>query len=440
MAVHFGTDGIRGRFGDTLTIDTAYRLGRFFGGAGFPSPKTIYIGRDTRESGEDLSKALIKGILQEGGTVLDLGVTSTPSISFALMTQKADFGIMISASHNPYYDNGLKVFAPSGEKLAHEIELSAEAFINGDIDPKDALVGVYKKADELKQSYLDYIQSRVHGDFSKLKILADFANGSACAVAPGLFERFGIHADILAKDPNGKNINNRCGSTHMEALREKFLQGNYDLGVCFDGDADRFLAIASDGRLIDGDALIYLGALALKRQGKLKGDAVVITVMSNFGLRKALTEAGIDFRIVSVGDKYVQACLKEEGLCIGGEQSGHVIYYEDLNTGDGLLSMAHLLEIITQYPDVYARLSDFVVYPQELQNVAFASRDELNEALQSPRLKSAIEKAEKTLGEDGRVLVRASGTETLLRVMVEANDRAICHKMVDNIVTAIRGH
>ncbi len=437
MTRYFGTDGIRGRALIELTEDIAYRIGRYIGQYPNGHPNTILISRDTRESGEALLSALKEGVLKSGGTLLDEGVSTTPSVSYLVEANHYDYGIMISASHNPYTDNGIKLFAPSGEKLAEAIEEEIEDYIDSKDDYLPIKEGKYVYSPELKEQYLNFLSSQYEGE-RKVKVLCDLANGSASMVAPALFAKLGVDATFINASPDGKNINNHCGSTHMEGLEELFAKGGYDLAFAFDGDADRCLAIDKSGRLIDGDAEIYLGALGLKANNQLNGNKVVITVMSNFGLRKALDELEIGYEIVSVGDKYVQAKLKEDHLSVGGEQSGHVIFSASLNTGDGLLTAIKMLNVYENQPDVYAELPKLHVYPQNLVNIRFPSKEESDQALANEAVKKAIEKAEKKLGSDGRLLVRTSGTEPLLRVMAEHLDEATCVSAVAEVVNTIK--
>ena len=405
MTRYFGTDGIRGQAFSELTEETAYRIGRYIGQYPDGHPNTILISRDTRESGEALLEAIKRGVLKSGGTLLDEGVSTTPSVSFLVEANHYDYGIMISASHNPYSDNGIKLFVPTGEKLAEQ--------------------------------YLAFLCSNFNGQ-KGVRVLCDLANGSASMVAPSLFAKLGLDATFINASPNGRNINDHCGSTHMEGLAELFAQGGYDLAFAFDGDADRCLAIDKSGRMIDGDAEIFLGALSLRKEGKLKGGKVVMTVMSNFGLRKALDDLGIGYEIVSVGDKYVQAKLKECGLSVGGEQSGHVIFAYSLNTGDGLLTAIKLLNIYSSQPSVYAELPKLKVYPQSLVNIRFSNKEECDGALLNPAVQKAMKEAESILGADGRLLVRTSGTEPLLRVMAEHLDEATCRRSVSLVVNTIK--
>lgn len=437
MTRYFGTDGIRGQAFSELTEETAYRIGRYIGQYPDGHPNTILISRDTRESGEALLEAIKRGVLKSGGTLLDEGVSTTPSVSFLVEANHYDYGIMISASHNPYSDNGIKLFAPTGEKLAEAIEEAIEDYIDSKEDYLPVKEGKYLYSPDLKEQYLAFLCSNFNGK-KGVRVLCDLANGSASMVAPSLFAKLGLDATFINASPNGRNINDHCGSTHMEGLAELFAHGDYDLAFAFDGDADRCLAIDKSGRMIDGDAEIFLGALSLREEGKLKGGKVVITVMSNFGLRKALDDLGIGYEIVSVGDKYVQAKLKECGLSIGGEQSGHVIFASSLNTGDGLLTAIKLLNIYSSQPSVYAELPKLKVYPQSLVNIRFSNKEECDGALLNPAVQKAMKEAESILGADGRLLVRTSGTEPLLRVMAEHLDEATCRRSVSLVVNTIK--
>ena len=439
MSRYFGTDGVRGRFGTTLTVEIAYRIGRFIGGYGFEKPTRILLARDTRESGVALSEALVRGIVESGGTVYDLGVSSTPSVSHLVRKHGFDYGIMVSASHNPYHDNGIKVFAGTGEKLSSDIEERIEDFIDLTDVPAGVGGGKHVLSDDLRDEYIAWLAGKASPALNGLHVLADLANGSATAIAPKLFEKLGLVATYIGNEPTGRNINEKCGSTHIDSLQAKFLEGEYDLGLSFDGDADRFMAIAPGGRVIDGDAQIFLSSLAMREEGTLSQNRVVITVMSNFGLRKALTGEGIGFDIVSVGDKYVQARLKEAGLSLGGEQSGHVIYLDELNTGDGFLSALHMMNLFVDHPEIFKKIELLRVYPQILENLRLESKQAIAEAMDNPQVKETMERVSASLGERGRLLVRPSGTEPLLRVMAEALDEDECRRAVEDVIEAIKG-
>ena len=442
MGKYFGTDGVRGIANDKLTSRLAYRIGRFLGQ--YPNGKKtkILIGRDTRLSGTMLDCALISGVTSSGGDVYELGVTTTPSISYLVSSGDFDFGVMISASHNPFFDNGIKIFSPNGEKCPNEIELEIEKYIDSDNDylplPKNAGLGRLIIAQKEVEKYLDYVASKASGDYSKIRAIIDCANGSASVTAKRVFiDRLGLNADIIFDQFDGTNINNNCGSTHLENLKMKVKNGGYDLGIAFDGDADRCLFVDEEGNEVDGDMTMFVNAMYLKKQNKLIDNKIVITVMSNLGLKKVLEQKGIAYEEVSVGDKYVQAKLKEKHLSLGGEQSGHVIFNEDLNTGDGMLTAIHTLNVMcTENASLKQLKADFVKYPQVLQNVGVSNKEAI---MENEDLKNLIKTLEADLNGDGRILVRPSGTEQLVRVMVEAKSIDICKDVAAKLVSFING-
>ena len=442
MGKYFGTDGVRGIANDKLTSRLAYRIGRFLGQ--YPNGKKtkILIGRDTRLSGSMLDCALISGVTSSGGDVYELGITTTPSISYLVENGNYDFGVMISASHNPFFDNGIKIFSPNGEKCPADIEAEIEKYIDSDNDylplPKNAGLGRLIIAQSEVEKYLDYIASKAKGDYSKIRALIDCANGSASVTAKRVFiDRLGLNADIIFDKFDGTNINNNCGSTHLENLKMKVKKGGYDIGIAFDGDADRCLFIDEDGNDVDGDMTMYVNAMFLKKAGKLTDNKIVLTVMSNLGLKKVLEQKGLSYEEVSVGDKYVQAKLKEKHLSLGGEQSGHVIFNEDLNTGDGMLTAIHTLNVMCAENASLKQLNaDFVKYPQVLQNVGVSNKEAI---MENQDLKNRIKALEDGLNGDGRILVRPSGTEQLVRVMVEAKSIDICKSIAGELVSFING-
>lgn len=442
MGKYFGTDGVRGIANDKLTSRLAYRIGRFLGQ--YPNGKKtkILIGRDTRLSGSMLDCALISGVTSSGGDVYELGITTTPSISYLVENGDYDFGVMISASHNPFFDNGIKIFSPNGEKCPADIEAEIEKYIESDSDylplPKNAGLGRLVIAQSEVEKYLDYVSSKAKGDYSKIRALIDCANGSASVTAKRVFiDRLGLNADIIFDEFDGTNINNNCGSTHLENLKMKVKKGRYDIGIAFDGDADRCLFVDEDGNDVDGDMTMYINAMYLKKAGKLKDNKIVLTVMSNLGLKKVLEQKGLSYEEVSVGDKYVQAKLKEKHLSLGGEQSGHVIFNEDLNTGDGMLTAIHTLNVMCAENASLKQLNaDFVKYPQVLQNVGVSNKEAI---MENEDLKKRIKDLEDGLNGDGRILVRPSGTEQLVRVMVEAKSIEICKSIAGELVSFING-
>ena len=442
MGKYFGTDGVRGIANQKLTSRLAYRIGRYIGHSDTDKKRKILLGRDTRLSGSMLDAALISGITSSGGDVYELGVTTTPSISYLVENGDFDYGVMISASHNPFFDNGIKIFAPNGEKLDNETELKIEEYIDRLVDdlpliPNQGL-GRLIIAKDLIEKYLDYIASKAVGDLKKIKIAIDCAHGSACATAKKLFaDRLKLKVDIFNDKFNGTDINDNCGSTHLDWLCNKVKEGKYDIGIAFDGDADRCLFVDHEGHVVDGDATMFINARYLRDHKRLKEDKIVMTVMSNLGLKKALEKDGFGYEEVAVGDKYVQARLKEKHLSLGGEQSGHVIFNEDLNTGDGQLTAIHTLNVLGETGKSLKELaSDYVIYPQVLKNVGVSNKEAI---IQHVGLKELIAKLEGELNGNGRILVRPSGTEQLVRVMVEAKSLDICEKIADELVKYVNG-
>lgn len=438
MGKYFGTDGVRGLANKELTARIAYRIGRFLGQYPNGKKNKILIARDTRLSGDMLLASLIAGITSSGSDVYDEGISSTPSISYLVNRFNFDYGIMISASHNPYYDNGIKIFSSDGEKLSHDIELLIEEYIDSN---QDSLItslnalGRWIKNDELINGYINFLFNKGE-DFSSLKVLVDCANGSASMIVPILFKKFNLTFDCINYHPNGTNINEQCGSTHLKSLKEEIVKKDYDIGFAFDGDADRLLIVAPNGEVIDGDAILYMCAKWLKANNKLNNNEIVITVMSNIGLKKALDEENIGYEITSVGDKYVQAKLKEKKLSLGGEQSGHIIFLDDLNTGDGILTAIKVLKIMKESKkSILELIKGLTIYPQKLRNVAVVNKDYI---LSHEGLKALTIKLEnEILKGNGRFLLRASGTESLIRVMCEAPTNEICDYIVNTLVSFI---
>lgn len=424
MTRYFGTDGARGRANQTLSVKTAYRIGRYLGQYPNGRKNRVLVCRDTRLSGPMFLNGIVSGLLASGADVYDEGVSTTPSISYLVEKHHFDFGVMISASHNPFYDNGIKVFNSIGEKLEGKIEDLIEDYIDRPADDlpfaSDEKIGHYSAGDSLKDEYIAWLAEHAPKKTSNLRIVCDCANGSASYVAPKLFKKLGYDVTFINCQPDGLNINDHCGSTYLVSLEKALKEGNFDFGFAFDGDSDRFMAYEKNGRLLDGDVMIYLGAMHLKEKNLLHQNKVVVTVMSNYGLLKALEKSDISYEIVPVGDKNVQACLKEKGLSIGGEQSGHVIFLDDLNTGDGLLTALKLLCIYEETPKAYASLKNFESYPQVLENIRFPNREAVAKTLETAELKELMCEVSKDLDGEGRLLVRCSGTEPLIRVMAEA--------------------
>ncbi len=439
MGHYFGTDGIRGLVGDKLTAKIAYRVGRYLG-AYQQKKQTIVLGMDTRISSSMLASAFVAGVTSAGSDVIYLGVVSTPMVSFCLTHYSFDFGVMISASHNPYFDNGIKVFNRKGEKLEAAIESKIEHFIDLDQDlienKTNADIGrVIDQNVIFRNAYLDFLTSFIHHDVSHLKIAVDASHGSASYLVQELFAKLGIQGDFHFVQPDGININDRCGATHMQALMDIVKRGNYDLGLAFDGDADRMLAVSENGDLIDGDALLYLHAKYTLPQYPVSKQKVVMTKMSNLGLKKALHELKMPYLETDVGDKYVQAALAKEALILGGEQSGHVIFLDALNTGDGLLSAIKLIDLIAAKRQAVSQLlGTFQTYPQVLKNVIVQNK---RAVLDHHDFAPLIRSIEQKLGDEGRIFVRPSGTEPLIRVMVEAKDLSSCQTYTDLVVSWI---
>ncbi|MDA8233323.1 MAG: phosphoglucosamine mutase [Clostridia bacterium] len=438
MGKYFGTDGIRGVANEVLTPEMAFKLGR--AGAyvltkGCAAPKII-IGKDTRISGDMLEAALIAGITSAGVDVLQVGVLPTPGIAYLTRILKATAGVVISASHNPVEDNGIKFFADSGYKLPDEVEEEIEALLDNDLQgiprPVGSGVGRVRPVEDATDQYIDFLKSTIKVDFSGLKVVVDCANGAAYHVAPWILRELGAEVIAIYDQPDGININAGCGSTHPEAVREKVLTWHADLGIAHDGDADRLIAVDSQGNIVDGDFIMVILALHLKAKKQLPHDTLVATVMSNLGLHIALRQAGIKVLETKVGDRYVLEEMLKTGAVLGGEQSGHIIFLEHNTTGDGVLTALQLISVIKESGKSLAELAaQMKRLPQVLVNVRVSDKD----AVQNhPDLAAAIKKGEAVLGDQGRILVRPSGTESLIRVMAEGPDQAQLYQIVDDIV------
>lgn len=431
MGKYFGTDGARGVANKQITGALAYCIGRYIGQCKDGRKNKILIASDTRISGKLLGDAVGVGIVSSGSDVYNIGVSTTPSVSYLVRKHGFDYGVMISASHNPYYDNGIKVFNSQGEKLDEETENKIEGYIDSPTDNLPLMtnenIGRHMPCDELIDEYVDFLVSKADPKVKKLRVFIDCSNGSSSDIAPRVLRRLGVDFEVVSNNPDGLNINDRCGSTHIEHDSEKVQKGNFNVGFAFDGDADRCLALTRDGEVIDGDQLIYLNAINLKKHGKLSGNTVVITVMSNLGLKKALAAEGLDYHETAVGDKYVQMDMKVNHLSIGGEQSGHIIFLDDLNTGDGVLTMIHTLNVIaTENKELKELVSNLKIYPQAQKNVLVTNKEAV---LSNKGFKERIKELEETLQGNGRILVRASGTEPKIRVMCEAPTQEQCDKI-----------
>ena len=426
MGKLFGTDGIRGVANETLDCRLAYRVGQAAAISLTKKPgvkPSVVIGKDTRISSDMLEGALIAGLTASGCNVVRLGVIPTPGVAYLTVKLHADAGVVISASHNPFEHNGIKMFSGEGFKLSDALEEEIESLIlrEGELPVKTgAALGQVMDGAFTAEQYLDHLASTV-GQLPRMRVLIDCANGAASATARKLFSRFALNVDYINDTPNGVNINNHCGSTHIEMLAEKVREGGYALGLAFDGDADRCLAVDENGGLIDGDQIMAICADTLTKQGKLTGSGFVATVMSNIGLHKYCAEHGLRLLCAAVGDRNVLEMMQRGGMALGGEQSGHIIFLEHMTTGDGQLAALQLLSILAQSGRRASELASAVTrYPQVLLNVRVGGNDEKKAIMESSLLGEAIRKAEAGLGGNGRVLVRASGTEPLIRVMVEA--------------------
>ena len=443
MGKLFGTDGIRGVANETLDCRLAYRVGQAAAISLTKKPgvkPSVVIGKDTRISSDMLESALIAGLTASGCNIVRLGVIPTPGVAYLTVKLHADAGVVISASHNPFEHNGIKMFSSEGFKLSDALEEEIESLIlqEGELPVKTgAALGQVMDGAFMAEQYLDHLASTI-GPLPRMRVLIDCANGAASATARKLFSRFALNVDYINDTPNGVNINNHCGSTHLEMLSEKVCEGGYALGLAFDGDADRCLAVDENGGLIDGDQIMAICADTLTQQGKLTGSGFVATVMSNLGLHKYCEAHGLKLLCAAVGDRNVLEMMQREGMALGGEQSGHIIFLEHMTTGDGQLAALQLLSILAQSGKKASELASAVTrYPQVLLNVRVGGNDEKKAIMESPLLGEEIQKAESALGGSGRVLVRASGTEPLIRVMVEAGSEQTARETAESLVHAV---
>ena len=443
MGKYFGIDGFRGEANVTLTVEDAYKVGRFLGWYYGQKTKAdrcrVVIGKDTRRSSYMFEYSLVSGLTASGADVYLLHVTTTPSVSYVVRTEEFDCGIMISASHNPYYDNGIKVINGRGEKLEEETIEKIESYLDGEMGEipfakRDAIGRTVDYAAG-RNRYIGYLISLATRSFKNMRIGLDCANGSASAIAKNVFDALGAETHVINNTPDGLNINTNCGSTHIEGLQKYVVENHLDVGFAYDGDADRCLAVDSEGKLVDGDKILYVCGKYMKEQDTLVNNTVVTTVMSNFGLYKAFEREGISYEKTAVGDKYVYENMSQNGHCLGGEQSGHIIFSKHATTGDGILTSLKLMEVILEKKETLAKLADEVqIYPQVLKNVRVKDK----EAAQADRdVQAEVQKVSDALGDTGRILVRPSGTEPLIRVMVEAPTDEICGKYVAQVVEMI---
>lgn len=444
MGKYFGTDGFRGEANKNLTAEHAYKIGRFLGwyyGRNKEEGEKckIVIGKDTRLSSYMFEYALVSGLTASGAEAYLLHVTTTPSVSYVARTEDFDCGIMISASHNPYYDNGIKLINSNGEKMDEETILKIEAYIDGlsgEI-PFATRENIGRTVDYAmgRNRYIGYLISLATRSYKNKKVGLDCANGSAWMIAKSVFDALGAKTYVINNEPDGTNINTNCGSTHIEGLQKLVKEKGLDVGFAFDGDADRCLCVDENGNMVNGDMIIYIYGCYLKERGKLAGNKVVTTVMSNFGLYKALDEAGIEYEKTAVGDKYVYENMSANGYRVGGEQSGHIIFRKYATTGDGILTAIKMMEVMLEKKKTLAELAAPVpVYPQVLKNIRVTDKAA---AQNDPDVQAAVKAVGEKLGADGRILVRESGTEPVVRVMVEAGEEALCEKYVDEVIDVI---
>ena len=445
MGKYFGTDGVRGEANVELTPEMAFKLGRFGGYVlsqhELEIPK-VYVGRDTRISGQMLASSLISGLLSVGIEVYDLGVIATPGVAYLVKKDGASAGVMISASHNPALDNGIKFFGGDGYKLEDEKELEIEALIDAKEDtlPRPSAQGLGMLHDYIEgvRKYQAFLKTTAEGDFEGYNVVLDTANGASYTSARAVFADLKANLTVIGENPDGLNINVKVGSTHPEAMAKKVVETGSDLGLAFDGDADRLIAVDENGEIVDGDKIMFIVGKYLLEQGKLAQDTLVTTVMSNLGFHLALEEAGINSVITAVGDRYVVEEMKKNNYNFGGEQSGHMIFLDYNTTGDGQLSAIQLLKVMRETGKTLSELaSEVTIYPQKLVNVRVKDNAAKKSAMDVPAIQKVISEMETSMNGKGRILVRPSGTEPLLRVMAEAPTHEQVEHVVDTIVEVV---
>lgn len=463
MGKYFGTDGFRGEVNVDLTVEHAYKVGRFLGWHYGKNPKNekcrVVIGKDTRRSSYMLEHALAAGLTASGADVYLLHVITTPGVSHVVRTEDFDCGIMISASHNPYYDNGIKVMNGNGEKLEESVIAGIENYLDGEILEPESFVDRIQedrileseimgiplvKRDQIgrtidfavgRNRYIGYLISIATRSFKGKKVGLDCANGSASAIAKSVFDALGAETHVIHSEPNGLNINQDCGSTHIEHLQTYVKEHGLDVGFAYDGDADRCLAVDENGNVVDGDRILYICGKYMKELGVLRNNKIVTTVMSNLGLYKGLDKIGIEYEKTAVGDKYVYENMVQTGNILGGEQSGHIIFSKYATTGDGILTSLKVMEVMLEKKTTLGKLaSEVTILPQLLKNVRVNDKAAV---LDDPDVQKATADVEEALGNDGRLLLRPSGTEPVIRVMVEAETQELCEKYVDHVIRAL---
>ena len=448
MGKYFGTDGFRGEANVDLTVEHAYEVGRFLGwyyGQKNPSGRRrVVIGKDTRRSSYMFEYSLVAGLTASGADAFLLHVTTTPSVSYVVRSEGFDCGIMISASHNPFYDNGIKVINGNGEKLEESVITEIEDYLDKKTGPLPLALreNIGRTTDFAagRNRYIGYLISIATRSFKNMKVALDCANGSASAIAKNVFDALGAETHVINMEPNGLNINTNCGSTHIENLQKFVVETGCDVGFAYDGDADRCLAVDAKGNLVDGDVIMYICGKYMKEQGMLPHNTVVTTIMSNFGLYKAFDREGIRYEKTAVGDKYVYENMAANGHGLGGEQSGHIIFSKHATTGDGILTSLKVMEVILEKKQPLEKLaSEVEIYPQVLKNVRVKDK---KAAQDDEAVQAEVKKCADRLGDDGRILLRQSGTEPVVRVMAEAPTKELCESCVDEIIEVMkeRGH
>ncbi len=446
MGKYFGTDGFRGEANKNLTFEHAVKIGRFLGwyyGANMNKKAKVVIGKDTRRSSYMFEYALCTGLMASGADAYIMHVTTTPSVAYITRIDDFDCGIMISASHNPFYDNGIKLLNGKGEKMEEETLLKVEEYIDDKLEiPVAERADIGRTVDYVagRNRYIGYLISMSKYSFKNIRVGLDVANGAAWQIAKGVFDALGAKTYVMNDNPDGFNINTDCGSTHIEHLQKFVVDNKLDIGFAYDGDADRCLAVDEKGNVVTGDHIIYMYGCYMKERGKLLNNKVVATIMSNFGLFKALDKVGIEYDKVNVGDKYVYENMVQTGNRIGGEESGHIIFSKYATTGDGILTSLKIMEVMLSKEKPISELAaPMVMYPQVLKNVRVHSKPD---AKNDPDVQAEVKKVAEALGDNGRILLRESGTEPVIRVMVEAGSDEECEKYVDQVIDVIRakGH
>lgn len=446
MGKYFGTDGFRGEANVDLTVEHAYKVGRYLGWhfSNNGNKARVVIGKDTRRSSYMFEYALVSGLTASGADVYLLHVTTTPSVSYTVRSEEFDCGIMISASHNPYYDNGIKIIDALGHKMSSDVEDQIEKYIDGELEeiPFARKDDIGRTIDHSmgRNRYIGYLMSIPTRSFNDIKVGLDCSNGASSAIAKSVFDALGAKTYVINNEPDGVNINTNCGSTHIEVLQNFVKKNGLDIGFAYDGDADRCIAVDEFGRVVDGDGILYVCGKHLKQHGELECDTVVATVMSNLGLFKAFDKCGIQYDVTAVGDKYVNESIVNHGYSLGGEQSGHIIFSKNATTGDGILTSIKVMEAMIEAKQPLAKLtSELEILPQLLKNVKVKNK---KDAQNDVDVKVAVENVSKLLGDSGRILVRESGTEPVVRVMVEASTDEICLQCVNDVIEVMKkkGH